>query len=259
MLVEKVNHGAFSVVTIRRPESLNALNREVLDRLDEVLDSLVQEVPRVIRAVVVTGEGSKAFVAGADIKQMAQLSASEALSFSQRGQEVFNKLAHLPVPVVAAVNGYALGGGLELALACDWIWATPNAVFGLPEVGLGLIPGFGGTARLVQKIGPSKAYEMILTGRRLNAEEAMRWGLINEIFASDQLLPQTVQRLESLLQLGPLAVSQAKRLLLKGQATWLHQALEDERESFADLFNLKDVREGMQAFMQKRKPQFKGE
>lgn len=249
-----------ATVTLNRPESLNALNQAVLMELESTLDSLLNLFPDDLRGVVLTGAGAKAFVAGADIKEMMLLNPEQAQEFSRHGQRVFIKIEMLPVPVIAAVNGFALGGGLELALACDWIYAVESAQFALPEVSLGLIPGFGGTARLVEKIGVSKSAEMIFSAQKIKAPEALQIGLINQVCLDQSALMQAcVQSLQKVTIMGPRAVAQAKRLLQKGRKLWLEQALEDEAEVFGDLFNLSDVTEGLKAFSEKRPPQFKGE
>jgi enoyl-CoA hydratase len=249
-----------ATITLNRPESLNALNQAILLELESTLDSLLKLFPDSLRGVVLTGAGSKAFVAGADIKEMLLLKAEQAQEFSRQGQRIFNKIEMLPVPVIAAVNGFALGGGLELALACDWIYAVESAQFALPEVSLGLIPGFGGTARLVEKIGLPKASEMIFSAQKIKAPEAVSFGLVNQIFRNQEALMQaSYQTLNKISNMGPRAVAQAKRLLQKGRKTWLEQALDDEAEVFGDLFNLADVAEGLTAFAEKRAPHFKGE
>jgi enoyl-CoA hydratase len=247
-----------ATVTISREESLNALNTDVLLELDGILDKLLIKFPKEVRALILTGKGHKAFVAGADIKEMMGLSQAQALEFSKRGQHIFSKIESLPFPVIAAVNGFALGGGLELALACDWIYLSENAQVGLPEVSLSLIPGFGGTARLVERIGAARAQELILTGSRLKSYDALSWGIANRVLPDETLLEECRNVLRKTLDLGPRAVAQAKRVIQEGRRSWLEQALESESESFSDLFNLADVKEGLLAFSEKRKPQYKG-
>lgn len=245
-------------LTINRPESLNALNTALLTELAQVIELVAAKFPLEARAMIVTGAGQKAFVAGADIKQMMGLNQNQALEFSKSGQRVLSRLEELPFPVVAAVNGFALGGGLELALACDWIYMSENAQLGLPEVSLSLIPGFGGTALLAERVGPARAQELILTGARLKAFDALSWGIANRVLPEESLLEETRNTLRKVLELGPRAVAQAKRVIQKGRKNWLQQALEDEAESFSDLFNLADVQEGLTAFSEKRKPHYKG-
>lgn len=246
------------ILTINRPEALNALNQKTLKELSSLLDNILPLYPEKIRALVITGSGMKSFVAGADIKEMLNMNQPQALEFSELGQKCFSQLEALPFPVVAAVNGFAFGGGLELALACDWIYASDQAVFALPEVQLSLIPGFGGTARLVEKIGLNKSMELILTGARIKAQEAYHWGLVNQVLPGESLLETTKKSLSPVVNLGPRAVGQAKRVIQRGRREWLQMALQDEAESFSDLFNLEDVKEGLNAFTQKRKPEFKG-
>jgi len=247
----------FGLVTINRPEALNALNEQVLTELKETLHNQLLSSPRPdLKAVFVTGAGAKAFVAGADIKAMSELTPEQALAFSEKGQAVFGLLEQVPLPVVALVQGYALGGGLELALACDWIYASPEAVFALPEVSLGLIPGFGGTVRLAQKIGLARAMEMILTGKKVKSDQALVWGLVNAIFPASELLGQAQQALSALASNGPRAVAQAKRTVLLSHRSWMESALQFERESFSDVFQHDESREGMRSFMEKRKPQY---
>lgn len=244
-------------LSIHRPEALNALNEHVLEELKEILQTQLLARPRQdLKGVLVTGAGSKAFVAGADIKSMSHFTPEQALAFSEKGQAVFNLLEQVPLPVVALVHGFALGGGLELALACDWIYASPEAVFALPEVSLGLIPGFGGTVRLAQKIGLPRAMEMILTGKKINAEQALSWGLVNAIFPASELLSQAQQALSMMASNGPRAVAQAKRTVLLNYKSFLEMALQQERESFSDVFQHEESQEGMRAFLEKRKPAY---
>jgi len=247
-----------ALLTIQRPESLNALNTEVLKELDQAIESLYVQFPSEVRSLIITGHGQKAFVAGADIKEMLGLNQAQALEFSKRGQEVFSKIENLPFPVLAAVNGFALGGGLELALACDWIYMSENAQVGLPEVSLSLIPGFGGTARLTERVGVARAQELILTGTRLKAFEAQNWGLANRVLPEENFIEECRSALKKVIEMGPRAVAQAKRVIQEGRKSWLEAALDREAESFSDLFTLSDVREGLAAFSEKRKPQYKG-
>ena len=244
---------------IHRPESLNALNVQLLNEMGEFLRTISEMKFEDAKALIVTGAGEKAFVAGADIKEMSSLNPQEALQFSRKGQSVFHELQLLRIPVIAAVNGFALGGGLELALACDFIYASENAKVGLPEVSLGLIPGFGGTVRLSRAIGVRKAREMIFSGDVLTAQEAFQMGLINRVVPQNELRQAVHKRLDSILSKGPVAVGVAKRSI---QSTWdlqVDEALAFEAELFAELFQTDDTREGLSAFVEKRKPQFKGE
>jgi enoyl-CoA hydratase len=243
---------------INRPDSLNALNLQVLSEMGEALRLISEMSFEDARALIITGSGQKAFVAGADIKEMASLSADEATQFSKKGQSVFYELELMRIPVIAAVNGFALGGGLELALGCDFIYASDNAKMGLPEVSLGLIPGFGGTVRLSRAVGLRKARELIFSGDLITAAEAQLFGLVNKVFPQSDLMTQVMKRIESILSKGPMAVSAAKKSV---QAAWdlqIDDALEMEAEQFGELFETEDSKEGMKAFIEKRKAQFTG-
>jgi enoyl-CoA hydratase len=244
--------GTVATVTIDRPEARNALDAETLDALDAALEALDGDGE--VRAAVLTGAGERAFVAGADIKAMAGLDAAGARAFAERGQRVAERIEALRVPVLAAVNGVALGGGCELALACDFIYAARTAKLGLPEVGLGVIPGFGGTQRLPRRIGAARAAELIFTGRAIDAEEALRIGLVNEVVEPAELLPRTQAVAADIAARGPLAVAAAKRALRDGADRPLAGALELERAAFAALFATQDQKEGMRAFVDKRSP-----
>jgi enoyl-CoA hydratase len=246
--------GPIATVTIDRPKVLNALDDTTLRELGAVFAALGGAV----RCVILTGAGEKAFVAGADIAAMAGLTVDEARAFAERGHAVALAIEALPVPVIAAVNGFALGGGLELALACDFALASTNAKLGLPEVGLGIIPGFGGTQRLARRIGIGRARELVYTGSTIGAEEALRLGLVNAVTPPADLLPATRALAEKIASRGPLAVAAAKKAVGQGADLPLGEALALERELFAGLFGTADRREGMQAFLEKRSPQFQG-
>jgi enoyl-CoA hydratase len=245
-------HGV-ATLTLNRPEALNALDGDVLDALRAAVEDLNGKA----RAILVTGAG-KAFVAGADIAQMAALGSEEAAAFSRRGQAAFQAFADFPGPVVAAVNGYALGGGLELAMACDIIVASDKAVLGQPEVGLGVVPGFGGSQRLPRRVGPARAKWLLMTGERLKAEQALAIGLVDKVVPAEQLMAEAHKLIDACLANGPLAMSCVKRLVNDGLHLPLRQALELEADMFGDCFGTQDQKEGMQAFLEKRKPQFKG-
>ncbi len=252
------NEGVWTLM-INRPESLNALNMTVLNEMGEALRFISEMEFADAKALIVTGSGQKAFVAGADIKEMSGLSGEDAVQFARRGQSVFHELELLEIPVVAAVNGFALGGGLELALSCDFIYASENAKVGLPEVSLGLIPGFGGTIKLARAVGLRKAREMIFSGDMVTASEALQMGLVNKVIPPSELLSAVQGRLESIISKGPVAVGMAKKSI---QATWdmeIDEAFKFEAELFGDLFLTADTKEGLQAFVEKRKAQFKGE
>ena len=248
-LVRSERRGAVALLTLDRPHALNALDAATL----EALDARVAEVARDpgVRALVLTGEG-RAFVAGADIAAMRPFSAAEAGAFSRLGHRAFAALEALAVPTIAAVNGYALGGGCELALACDWIYASAKARFGQPEVNLGILPGFGGTSRLVRRVGVAWAKEIVLTGEMIDAELALRIGLVNRVFAPEELLEKAIAAK------GPLAVAAAKRVIQHGQDADARVAHVLEQEAFSAAFATEDRAEGMSAFLEKRDPVFKG-
>ena len=250
-----------ATITIHRPEALNALNSAVLSGLSKTLDELDARIHNAkdIRAVIVQGAGPKAFVAGADIKEMNGLNRDQARAFAERGQKVFRRFEILDVPVIASVQGFALGGGCELALACDFIYASEGAKFGLPEVTLGLIPGFGGTQRLAKVVGLNKAREMIFTGSMLSAQEALQVGLVNKVLADEAALKAEVIKVaETIASRGPIAVREAKKAVLQGYVLDIDSGLELERDAFGELFGFSDVKEGLSAFVEKRKPNFKG-
>ncbi len=243
------------LATFNRPAVLNALDARTLDELAEV----VGEVERgAARALILTGAGEKAFVAGADIAGMAGMSPTEARRFAERGHAVLERLERLPVPTVAAVNGYALGGGCEVALACDLVYASEKARFGQPEVNLGIVPGFGGTQRLPRRVGAMRALEILLTGDSYDAARARELGLVLEVLPPERLLPHVRQQVKKILARGPLAIAQAKRLVHAGAGMSLGPASELERQGFAALFATEDAREGMRAFLEKRPARFKG-
>ena len=249
--------GAVRLVTINRPKALNALNREVVRELTAVVDGLLA-LPGETRGLVLTGAGPKAFVAGADIAAMATMSVDEARAFASEGHALGEKLAALPLPVVAAVNGFALGGGCEIALACDFIYASENAKFGQPEVNLAVIPGFGGTQRLLRRVGLARALELCMTGAIIRADEALRIGLANRVVAPDALLDACVGIVETVAKMGPLAVAAAKSVLHRGAELPLEAANQLEVEAFAGLFDTADQSEGMRAFLDKREANFTG-
>jgi enoyl-CoA hydratase len=248
--------GAVAVVTLSRPEVLNALDRATLESLRAVVRNLVDESD--VRAVVVTGQG-RAFAAGADIAEMRGLDAAGALAFSRLGHEALAALEALPMPTLAAVGGYALGGGCELACACDWIYASTRARFGQPEVGLGLIPGFGGTSRLVRRVGLAWAKELVLGGEPIDAETALRIGLVNRLFEPDALLDAALAAAGKVAEKGPVAVAEAKRALQEGQGADVRVAHALEQQTFAALFAGAESAEGLAAFVEKRAPRFRSQ
>ncbi len=247
---------AVAVLTLSRPEKYNALNRALLTELDAALDALRADAS--VRALVVTGAGEKAFVAGADIAAMQGMSAEEARQFGALGHRAMDAIASLPVPVVAAVNGFALGGGCELALACHARLASENAKFGLPEVSLGIIPGFGGTQRLTRLVGRARAKELIFTGDMIDAAKARDIGLVLEVVPLPKLLGHARAALERMAKKGPLAVRRAKEAIDRGADEELAEGNRIEQEVFSDLFDSADRREGMKAFLEKRPPAFTG-
>ncbi|HHY44222.1 MAG TPA: crotonase [Firmicutes bacterium] len=242
------------IITINRPRQLNALNREVLESLRAVLEESRSNAS--LRALIITGSGPKAFVAGADIGEMVAMNGGEAFSFSEFGQNVFDAVERHPKPVIAAVNGYALGGGCELALACDIRIAAENARFGQPEVGLGIIPGFGGTQRLSRLVGKAAAMDMILSARTVGAEEALRMGLVSRVVPEGAALKEALAVAAEIGRKSPYAVSQAKRAVREGLLATFDDGLGLERELFAGCFSHPDREEGMTAFLQKRKAEF---
>ena len=247
--------GAVAWLTISRPKALNALNAKLFEELEHCLNSLDKNS---LRTLIIQGAGDKAFVAGADIKEMSALNAKEAEEFSKTGQRVFGLLEALPFPVIAIIQGFALGGGLELALACDILLLEEHSKIGLPEVTLGLFPSFGGTQRLTRSIGFYKAKEMIFTGNFYTAQEAYSMGLANSALPKENLMKKAEELAQTFQKRGPLAIAKAKQLIQKSRSLNLEQALELEAEEFAQLFNKQDSKEGMQAFIEKRPPQFKG-
>lgn len=244
------------VVTIDRPRALNALDSATLAELACVVTGLARDAAA--RALLITGGGSKAFVAGADISEMQSLTPAQARAFSSKASRLFLDIEALPVPAIALVNGYALGGGCELALACDWIVAAENAVFGQPEVNLGVPPGFGGTQRLPRRIAPGKAMELLVTGRQVKADEAVAIGLANEKVAADALLARGLELARTIAAKGPFAVRLVKQAWQRGQSLDLVQACAVESDLFGLAFSSADQQEGMQAFLEKRPPVFQG-
>lgn len=248
--------GAVATVTISRPDKLNALDQSVLEQLHSTFDGLIRSLDAP-RAVVLTGAG-KAFVAGADIAAMSEMTPLEAKRFADLGHRLGALFESAPFPIIAAVNGFALGGGCELALACDFIYAADSAKFGQPEVKLGVIPGFGGTQRLARRVGLGLARELVYTGDMITAARALDIGLVNAVFPKDELLAKALEAARKIADVGPLAVTACKRVLLRGEGMALASANELEATSFAALFGSDDQREGMKAFTEKRPAGFKG-
>lgn len=250
--------GRVAVITIDRPAALNALSAEVLDTLAAIVDELAAD-PRQLAGVLLVGAGGRAFVAGADIRGMAGLTPDEGAESAERGHRAAAALESLPLPVIACVDGYALGGGLELALACDFIYATEQSRFGQPEVRLGLIPGFGGTVRLPRVVGPALAKELIYTGRQLGIDEAERVGLVTKRFADrEALLAGARETVELIGTNAATAVGLAKRVLVQAAGTPTATATLLEIEGFRDAFRTEEMAEGVAAFLEKREPRFSG-
>jgi enoyl-CoA hydratase len=242
------------IITINRPDKLNALNKDVFNELHRAVDELIQN--QNIKSAIITGAGNKAFVAGADITEFTELKISQASELAARGQRVFDKIENSPKPIVAAVNGFALGGGCELALSCHFIYASENAKFGQPEVNLGLIPGYGGTQRLTQVAGKSRAMEMLMTGKMINAKEAQQYGIVNEVLASEELLAKVKEVLVLIQSKAPVAV--AKVIECVNNFDHTQQGYDFEIQKFAECFATEDMKEGASAFLEKRKPAFQG-
>lgn len=244
------NKGAYSIITINNPSQLNALNSKVLDDLNAALDEIDLNT---VRAVIVTGAGEKAFVAGADITEMKDLDAAGGEAFGKKGNDIFRRIETLPIPVIAAVNGFALGGGCELSMACDFRICSENAVFGQPETGLGITPGFGGTQRLARLIGPGYAKQMIYTARNIKAPEALRIGLVNSVVAPEDLMPSAEKLASQIAANAPIAVRQCKKAINEGLELDMDQAIALEEKLFGECFATADQKEGMTAFVEKRK------
>jgi enoyl-CoA hydratase len=241
-------------LTFNRPSKLNALNIEVLNEVKKCLTEIHQ---RPLKGLILVGEGEKAFIAGADIAQMQPMTAGEASAFSGLGQQVTLLLEAMPFPTIAAVNGFALGGGFEVAMSCDFIFSTSNAVFGLPEVKLGLIPGFGGTVRLRRIVGERRAKEIIFSGRNISSEEAHKLGIVFEVYASKEELIEGCRRWFAVANANSSqAISRAKHALRTSSEEVIEHSLTLEQEEFASLFQTPQMREGTQAFLEKRKPHF---
>lgn len=253
--VELEQKGHVGLITINRPEALNALNLQVLKELDTMLDTI--EAQKDIHVLVITGAG-RAFVSGADIGEMVNYSAAEAKTFSRHGSSLMLRLTRFPRPVIAAVNGYALGGGCELAMSCDIRLGSDRAKFGMPEVGLGIIPGFGGTQRLSRIVGMSTSTELVLTGRTIDAQEALHIGLINHLYPADELMDRAMELAQLIASKPQVAVRQAKQSIRIGAQIDMSSAIAFESEAFGLCFSTEDQKDSMQAFLNKEKiDQFK--
>ena len=242
--------GQIGIITINRPKALNALNSTVLEELDKTLDAVDLQT---VRCLILTGAGEKSFVAGADIGEMSTLTKAEGEAFGKKGNDVFRKLETFPIPVIAAVNGFALGGGCEISMSCDIRICSENAVFGQPEVGLGITPGFGGTQRLARIVGTGKAKEMIYGARNIKAEEAYRIGLVNNVYPLEELMPAAKKLAATIAHNAPIAVRNCKRAINEGLQVDMDQAVVIEEKLFGNCFETYDQKEGMAAFLEKRK------
>ncbi len=249
----KIEHQeAVTVLKISAPKSLNALNSTLLRELGDFVDNL----DAATRVLIITGDGEKSFVAGADISEMAHLNEEQGREFGRLGAQVFRKIELLPIPVIAAVNGFALGGGCELAMACDIRIASAKAKFGQPEVGLGIIPGFSGTYRLPKLIGQGYAKEMIYTGKAIRADEALRIGLVNAVYEPEELMDRAMEMAQKMLANAPIAISLAKQSIGEGYDLDADAAIALENDLFGQCFATADQKEGMDAFLNKRKAAF---
>ena len=242
--------GFVGIITINRPKALNALNSEVLKELDACLDGVNLETTR---ALTLTGAGEKSFVAGADIGEMSTLTKAEGEAFGKIGNDVFRKLETFPIPVIAAINGFALGGGCEISMSCDIRICSDNALFGQPEVGLGITPGFGGTQRLARIIGVGKAKEMIYAATNVKADEALRIGLVNAVYPLEELMPAAKKLAGKIARNAPIAVRACKKAINEGLDVDMDKAIVIEEKLFGSCFESEDQKEGMAAFLEKRK------
>jgi len=254
-IVYEVKKG-IATITFNRPQALNALNGALLAEFSLALDAIAADED--IRVLVLTGAGDKSFVAGADISELATFDSLKAKSFARSGHDIINKLQLLPITVVAAVNGFALGGGTEIAIACDFIYASENAKFGQPEINLGVIPGFGGTQRLPRLIGTNMAKELIFTGKMISAEEALRLGLVNKVVSQEKLMEEVMKTVGIIASKGKVSLREAKQAVNKGMNVDLANGCGIEIDAFALCYASPDAKEGTSAFLEKRKPEFKG-
>ena len=242
--------GQYAIITINREKALNALNSAVLDELDKTLDSVDLDQ---VRCLILTGAGQKSFVAGADIAEMSTLTKAEGEAFGKKGNDVFRKLETFPIPVIAAVNGFALGGGCELSMSCDIRICADTAVFGQPETGLGITPGFGGTQRLARLVSPGMAKQLIYTAKNIKADEAYRIGLVNAVYPLEELMPAAEKLAETIAKNAPIAVRACKKAINEGLEAKMDDAVVIEEKLFGSCFQTADQIEGMSAFLEKRK------
>ena len=248
--VDYTAEGHVGIITINRPKALNALNEDVLKDIEAAFDAVDLSE---IRAIIVTGAGEKSFVAGADIAAMSTMTKEQGEAFGKFGNDIFRKIETFPVPVIAAVNGFALGGGNELAMSCDIRICSDNALFGQPEVGLGITPGFGGTQRLARLIGVGKAKERVYGARNIKADEAYRLGLVNAVYTQEELMPAAMKLASGIAKNAPIAVRNSKKAMNEGLQVDMDQAIVIEEKAFGECFETEDQKEGMTAFLEKRK------
>ena len=246
--------GQVGIITINREKALNALNSTVLEELDKTLDGVDLDA---VRCLILTGAGEKSFVAGADIGEMSTLTKAEGEAFGKKGNDVFRKLETFPIPVIAAVNGFALGGGCEISMSCDIRICSDNAVFGQPEVGLGITPGFGGTQRLARIVGPGMAKQMIYTARNIKADEALRIGLVNAVYPQEELMAAAEKMASGIAKNAPIAVRNCKKAINDGLEVGMDEALVIEEKLFGDCFETEDQKYGMAFFLDKNKEKVK--
>ena len=246
--------GQYAIVTISRERALNALNSQVLEELDATLDAVNLDE---VRCLILTGAGQKSFVAGADIGEMSTLTKAEGEAFGKKGNDVFRKLETFPIPVIAAINGFALGGGCEISMSCDIRICSDNAVFGQPEVGLGITPGFGGTQRLARIVGVGMAKQMIYTARNIKADEALRIGLVNAVYTQEELLPAAEKMAAGIAKNAPIAVRNCKKAINDGLDVDMDQAIVIEEKLFGDCFETEDQKYGIAFFLDKNKEKVK--
>jgi len=254
-IVYEVKEG-IATITFNRPKALNALNGALLAEMSQALDEIAADED--IRVLILTGAGDKAFVAGADISELATFDSLKAKTFGRRGHDIINKLQQLPIAVIAAVNGFALGGGTEISIACDFIYASENAKFGQPEINLGVIPGFGGTQRLPRLIGTNMAKELIFTGKMISAAEALQLGLVNKVVPHDSLMAEVLKTAGVIASKGKVSLREAKQAVNKGMDVDLASGCGIEIDAFALCYASPDAREGTSAFLEKRQADFKG-
>ncbi|MCI8338695.1 MAG: enoyl-CoA hydratase [Lachnospiraceae bacterium] len=246
--------GAVATITINRPKAMNALNSQVLDELSAALDAVDLDT---VRCLILTGAGEKSFVAGADIGEMSTLTKAEGEAFGKKGNDVFLKLESFPIPVIAAVNGFALGGGCEISMSCDIRICSDNALFGQPEVGLGITPGFGGTQRLARLVSPGMAKQLIYTARNIKAEEAYRIGLVNAVYPQEELLPAAKKMAAGIAMQAPIAVRNCKKAINEGLQVSIDEAVVIEEKLFGDCFETEDQKAGMGNFLAPKDQQVK--